>query len=562
MGASDSLVKTAHALLVEAGRPLNARRLLAMGAAQKMWPVGLDANGLSDALADAPGIQILRRGVFAAAAAPPAEAPPASVAEGVPPRRTRPSKASALDEDEFDGPEATPSDRDFDDRDKRRRKRTRSIDLVGATPAAPLTVEDATEAARRGADDRDGLRRRMWARIQREAAIAAGMDPGPAPPLHRPVKPAARPIEAPVQQSPAPAFQVDAEPPPPAAAPSKVEQTGRVAPPAPAAPDAEDPSDRLKAALRRRRRTRVDSTPPAPPEALVAPPSPSEAPRAEPRPVATPVPAPPPDAYVEHRQGAARGHSPDRRRPVLPELTASDALADAAEQVLLGQGEPVSLSGLVQAIASRGLEPAGLAGVLRADGARRAALGLRPRFAHMPDGAVALWAWGLSEHYRALEAELHATVAALREAARRDLLARVGAASPTGFARIVRLLLERQGLVALEVVHRAERSLALTGARGAEGGRVVVVAHQSWSDLGAQTVAAVGANLEAFEVDEGLVITLGRVGDKARAAAEGARVTLWDGPALAHALEAHGVGLAEQRPVVRYPDHAFFAGLG
>jgi hypothetical protein len=153
MSAEISLQAASRRILEDAGRPLNARKLLQLG--ERTGAFG-EASPTMDvlraALADAEGVSEVRRGVFTIRGPddPPAPAP-------------KPARAPAPRAEE---PEGLP---------KRRRRRTRTRDRLGAQPSAPVSMEDAAQEAG-DALDRESLRRGLWERARSAAEALVGDD--------------------------------------------------------------------------------------------------------------------------------------------------------------------------------------------------------------------------------------------------------------------------------------------------------------------------------------------------------------------------------------------------
>ncbi|MEZ4471632.1 MAG: restriction endonuclease [bacterium] len=143
---------------------------------------------------------------------------------------------------------------------------------------------------------------------------------------------------------------------------------------------------------------------------------------------------------------------------------------------------------------------------------------------------------------------------------RHAVLERVADLSDGAFEQIISLLLERMGHEAIRVVHRGAGVVAMLTRRDDE--TVAVVARRGRTTVGADTVEALEGNLPRFDAALGILLTVGRFDDKARAAGRRGGVRLVDGQGLSRLLYTHGVGFARHQPIVRYVDAALFASLG
>jgi hypothetical protein len=509
MTSTDKLVQLARGLIEDAGRPLNARRLFAMGRDQGIWPEGVAISDLQAALDDAPpesGIGMVRKGVFGRT-----DAEPVSPVE--PAAKVQPELV--VDEDEPMGMDRD-SDRGSDRRGRggdRKRRRVRTADLLGGTPAAPISIDEAMKAARRADRDTSSLRRTLWTRIQAQAAAVVG-EGGDGPAIERPAPSAPPGAIAPVIFEPDVAPMVDVAPAQASVLEAAVEPEAASPAPAPAA-----------------RVVEADLEPERP--------------------------------YVQERSPAVPHDGADRRQPVLKAIAStSEVVALAIDSLRAAEG-PLTLPALAETIEAKGYQAASLRAVVRAENARLVEAGLRPVFEVQYDGQVDLVERSLSSTYLSLEAKLHESIAEQHELVRRDLLARVGSLSFEGFERIVRLVYERAGYTDLSVVMRRGQSLLLTATRQPSRQVVVVLARQVWSATGATTVNTVRGGLKAFGAEAAMLVTLGTFTEDARetAAESGAPVELIDGEGFARALWRHGVGLAAHRPTLRFVDGAFFSGL-
>jgi hypothetical protein len=245
------------------------------------------------------------------------------------------------------------------------------------------------------------------------------------------------------------------------------------------------------------------------------------------------------------------------REETRPPRPAEEGLAAQVRGVLLAEDRTASMRRIAERL---GEEAGAVRAAVVADNARHAAAGQRSLFVLLPDGSVGLSEWTLTERYLDLEEKIQHALAEQEEMVRRDLLDRVANLSDAAFEQVVTLLLERLGHDDVRTVHRQGSTLALLTHR--DGEPVAIVARRARSVVGLETVQALEASLPRFHADRGLLVTVGEFDDKARQAARKASVQLLDGAAFARALYTHDIGVSRHQPTFRYPDAAFFAGLG
>jgi hypothetical protein len=523
------------ALLSEAGRPLNVRRIASLGAERGVFDDLEAAEAEVRRRLDSglpPGIRQVRPGVLAWSDVDAAEVVEAQ-------DTSAPVQTSGGDDEE-----------DADERAGRRRRR-RMVDLLGSGPAAaPVSLDEAVAAAEAAGHDPEAAHARLWAGLRARAAALIGAMPddrpgrsvsaGPAPSsastrrpeAHRPARVAA--ATTPVAAATTPVVAATT---PAAAATTPPESESP-------APVAADPTrDRLKARLRSRK--------PLVAEAETIPP-----------PGLPTVAALDPTPYLERRQTAEPPpEAVERRTPTLPEAEFAGVAAEVLV-LLRSRGERISLTGLAVAL-DYDDSLASLRALLRAENARQVQSGLRAPFTWPNETDVGLSEWGLPARYLDLERTLGATLAEMREVARRELLARVVACTDEVFEQIVLEVLGRAGLEELAPVHRqAGGTLALLGRHRTLGDApTAVLARRSTGVIGAATLEALRGALADFGATHGVVLTCGTFDDAARSSAarmEHGPLTLVDGHGLARLLYAHGVGTRTHAPVLRVPDPSFF----
>ena len=599
------MLEVARRILAEAGRPLSARKILELAEQAGGAGTPLDLAGLREALEGAPGVKEVRRGVFGLVE----EAPPAPVVEADDSdsedrkRRRRRPKAKELLGDE---PVAALSVEDavaqaeaaVDTESHRRTLWTQVRDRAAAAvtdealPPVPQLAPPVEDEGRAGR----GRRARQEGRGRRSER--GGDEPLAAAPVA-----AAPVVAAPVVAAPvvaAPVAPVAKAPPVAKAAPRAVEKAREEAPridkprenakeskslrdalrarlkawasalpkvvkvaipkPEPLTPTPRKVADNsaadILARLSARRRVRPAQAVPQPVVAapVVAAPVVAAPVVAAPVVAAPVVAAPVVAAPVVAAPVAAAAPPREETRPPRP---AEEGLAAQVRGVLLAEDRTASMRRIAERL---GEEAGAVRAAVVADNARHAAAGQRSLFVLLPDGSVGLSEWTLTERYLDLEEKIQHALAEQEEMVRRDLLDRVANLSDAAFEQVVTLLLERLGHDDVRTVHRQGSTLALLTHR--DGEPVAIVARRARSVVGLETVQALEASLPRFHADRGLLVTVGEFDDKARQAARKASVQLLDGAAFARALYTHDIGVSRHQPTFRYPDAAFFAGLG
>jgi hypothetical protein len=273
-----------------------------------------------------------------------------------------------------------------------------------------------------------------------------------------------------------------------------------------------------------------------------------------------------------------RGDRDRGDRAPLAEL-AGKPLADAIESLLMGFDKsrgPVSLQTLLDAADRRGRLGGDLAGspqivlsAVRADNARRANEGRRPRF-RLLNNKLALSDWALDSDLGRAEREFYAALDRLRDASRRSLLRCLQDLPQRAIGETVVLLLEQLGYVDLLPVRRPGSHGAevhLCGrARGASSEiRTGVVVRRDGREIGRERVTELRGALHHYgSATAGLIITTGQVlsGAREEAAATGAApISVIDGIGLARLCEEHGVAVAGRQVRLALPDWDLLDGL-
>lgn len=249
------------------------------------------------------------------------------------------------------------------------------------------------------------------------------------------------------------------------------------------------------------------------------------------------------------------------REPGEGDLLGKD-LADAVASVL-AQGGPRGLPAL--RIADQLVRRGRLAGdpntlvptimaALRADIARRRSEPSRPRF-RLDGGAVVLTDFLLPQDVLRAEQEVVRAAERQRDRARRAFLRRVTELPGAGVAELIATWLNAEGVVGLRAVRRpgagvGELHFAGTLRRGADEVRLAIVVYREAREIGRERVIEARGALHYYgNASMAWLISLGGVVSGAReeaSAPASAPVALYDGLALAAAMERQGVGLVAQ----------------
>jgi hypothetical protein len=252
-------------------------------------------------------------------------------------------------------------------------------------------------------------------------------------------------------------------------------------------------------------------------------------------------------------------------------------LADAVASVL-SQSSPRGLSALriADMLVRRGrlqgdpqqLVPTVMAAV-RADVARSQVERARPRF-RVEGGAVVLTDLLLPPDVVRAEQDVLRAAERQRDRARRAFLRRVADLPGAGLAELVATWLNGEGVVGLRAVRRpmagpGELHLAGTLRRGVEEVRLAIIVCRDSRELGRERVVEARGALHYYGgATSAWVITLGNVMSGAREEAQApatAPVSLYDGMALAAAMERVGVGLVTQHVAVSALDFELLDAL-
>lgn len=242
------------------------------------------------------------------------------------------------------------------------------------------------------------------------------------------------------------------------------------------------------------------------------------------------------------------------REPGQDELFGRD-LADAVHSVLsAGETTPFAYAQIAEQLVRRGRlvgDPAALAptvsAAIRADMARNG----RSRFRYT-DGRVALVEWYLPREAARQEADARRFAERQREQVRRAFLRKLQELPATGFVEMIATWLNAEGVSGLRAVRRpgsspSEIHLAGVLRRGPEEVRVAVVLLRDGREIPREKIVEMRGSLHHYgSATAAWIVTTGQVSRGAReeVSVTGALpVAVYDGPALAEAMESRRIGL-------------------
>jgi hypothetical protein len=264
------------------------------------------------------------------------------------------------------------------------------------------------------------------------------------------------------------------------------------------------------------------------------------------------------------------------REPGDGDLLGKD-LADAVASVLSQSGpRGASAVRIAEQLVRRGrlsgdaevLVPTVMAAV-RADVARHRVQHTRPRF-RIEGTYVTCTEFLLPQDVVRAEQEVTRAAERQRERARRAFLRKLSELPGAGLAELIATWLNTEGVIGLRAVRKpgsgvGELHLAGTLRRGAEEVRLAVVVYRDNRELGRERVIEARGSLHYYgNASTAWLITFGNVMTGAREEAGAPAsdpVALFDGIALATAMETRGVGLIVQSVPISVIDYELFDSL-
>ncbi|HNN94071.1 MAG TPA: HTH domain-containing protein [Pseudomonadota bacterium] len=453
----------------------------------------------------------------------------------------------------------------------------------GAAPPKDPVKEPAAPAAR---DSRRGSRRGREERGAASAPQAATASASPAK-TDAPASPepaAAGPsvsqtiASAPPETRPTAAAEQMAEP-----APARESQPSAPLPPAPPAAV----ETQAKAADSESRLSPPTDTPA--PVAVVVPavPAPVESPATPAAPVAAPAPVvaapstqspkpapssstPAPAAEAKPAPAGGPGQPAPRSDGGGPRLM---ALADAAYDVLRGSSDtrPLSNRQIAEIALKRRLVRGELADISRAlrgalvrEQRQRDSEGLRPRLRNLGQGQYALGERKLEPELYTAERDLLDRLSRTREATRVALRRRLRSMPAGPFELLMRLLLERLGIVSPELLKRGEGVAYFGGSisRGSRQLRLLCAIRPGEAEIPREAIGELRAGVRMRGFDEGLLLASARLSSAALAEVNALPgIDVYDHDALTELLVKNQIGVRRMLLPIEYLDTELFTEL-
>ncbi len=248
-------------------------------------------------------------------------------------------------------------------------------------------------------------------------------------------------------------------------------------------------------------------------------------------------------------------------------------LTDAAVDVLRGSsdGRPVHFRQIVDIALKRKIlrgDAADLWRALRAavirDQRQRDTDGLRSRVKNLGQGQYALNDRKLEPDLQNAERELLDRLNRTREATRVALRRRVKVLPPSAFELLMRLLLERMGMISAELIKRGDAVAYYAGSvtRGARVIKTLAAVRPGEGELTREAVGELRAGLKLRGFEEGLLLCAGRASSAALAEMNaGPGIELYDQDPLTDLLIRHQIGVRRMSLPIEYLDLDLFAEL-
>jgi hypothetical protein len=276
-----------------------------------------------------------------------------------------------------------------------------------------------------------------------------------------------------------------------------------------------------------------------------------------------PLPAGPPAA----RPGGPAPAPATGEAPSGPRLM---SLADAAYDVLRGSsdGRPIHFRQIAEIAIKRRLVRGDLADVSRAlraamvrEQRQRDSDGLRPRMRNLGQGLFALGERKLEPDLYSAERDLLDRLNRTREATRVALRRRMRTMPAGPFELLMRLLLERMGMIGAELVKRGEGVAYYGGpcSRGSRNMKLLCAIRPGEAEISREAVGELRAGVRLRGYDEGLLLCAGRLSSAALAEANAPTpIEVYDQDALTDLLLRHQLGVRRMLIPVDYVDTDLF----
>ncbi len=248
-------------------------------------------------------------------------------------------------------------------------------------------------------------------------------------------------------------------------------------------------------------------------------------------------------------------------------------LADAAFDVLRGSsdGRPLPGRQIAEIALKRRLVRGELNDIARAlrgalvrEQRQRDSEGLRPRMRSVAPGQYALGERKLEPELYTAERDLMDRLSRTREATRVALRRRLRTLAAGPFELLMRLLLERMGMVSPELVKRGEGVAYFGGSltRGSRQLRLLVAIRPGESEIPRESIGELRAGIRMRGFDEGLLLASARLSPAALTEASALPgIDVYDQDALTELLIRHQVGVRRMLLPIEYLDGELFNEL-
>ena len=195
----------------------------------------------------------------------------------------------------------------------------------------------------------------------------------------------------------------------------------------------------------------------------------------------------------------------------------------------------------------------------------READGLRPRVRNLGGGNFVSVDRKLDQELVPLERELGDKASRLREATRAAVRRRIKSLQPPAFEALGRALLDKLGVINVELVRRGDGVAYYGGQKQAGVGQVrtLVAMRPGDVEISRRAVGELRAGLQAKGFDEGLLLAAGRASQEALAELKAgpASVVAHDGQSLATLCIQKGLGVRRVQMPIDYLDLELFSEL-
>lgn len=248
-------------------------------------------------------------------------------------------------------------------------------------------------------------------------------------------------------------------------------------------------------------------------------------------------------------------------------------LADAAYDVLRGSsdGRPLAHRQIAEIALKRRLVRGELNDIARAlrgalvrEQRQRESDGLRPRMRSVAPGQYALGERKLEPELYTAERDLMDRLSRTREATRVALRRRLRSMAAGPFELLMRLVLERMGVVSPELIKRGEGVAYFGGTqiRGSRQIRLLIAVRPGENEIPREAIGELRAGIRMRGFDEGLLLASARLSAAAMTEASAMPgIDVYDHDALTELLIRHQVGVRRMLLPIEYLDSELFTEL-